>query len=475
MSGLIFGAFAANAGDADVWLYTGQENSSGQPIATDITLGDGPLGLNTGSNIDANDGGPLLFGFNDSIYFDGNVNGVEELFVYNQTSSVLTEIQPPTAQAGNGLWPEDFTAYDDFVYFMGRTANTNTYFLWTTNGTAAGTTPVGPPVVASPVVNGSLAVYDPKGSGIGGFGDNNLYFNGVGVHGVNSSTDDLFAYNSLGGAFTDISFGAAGVSKAGLNPLNAVAALSDGFLENTTDDLFMAGRNAKGKEDLFMYNGSSLVDIKGGDSITGITPWDITPVSTTETIGSTTFSVAGVYFSGLNSQGERGLYFANGQETLSSGAPGDFVAAGAGFGGAPGGLDPGDIVSLNGMVYFTGNDNYAVHGGEDSRGLFEYDPITQKTKELIKSSTLNLTAGYNEQSSSISDPTYGSTNPPTMAVFNGELFFTALNPNASGAASVDQIYEYSGSGAAPTKFFGAGPNPNQDLSTNGSPSSLFSF
>ncbi len=113
------------------------------------------------------------------------------------------------------------------------------------------------------------------------------------------------------------------------------------------------------------------------------------------------------------------------------------------------GLDPYDITALNGNVYFTGADS---HG----RGLFEYDPATSKLTELIASTKLNFGDNF--------DPGWGAGSPITMAASGGELYFSASNPNATGAASVDQLYAYSGSGAAPTHFITGGslnssPNP----------------
>ena len=43
-----------------------------------------------------------------------------------------------------------------------------------------------------------------------------------------------------------------------------------------------------------------------------------------------------------------------------------------------------------------------------------------------------------------------------MGVFGGKLYFGADNPTASGAASVPQLYEYSGSGPSATLLLVAG-------------------
>lgn len=75
---------------------------------------------------------------------------------------------------------------------------------------------------------------------------------------------------------------------------------------------------------------------------------------------------------------------------------------------------------------------------------------------MIASNVLDLGNQY--------ESSWGNESPITMGVYNNELYFVASNPNASGAASVDQLYAYSGSGATPTHFvtgssLNSSPNP----------------
>jgi len=396
----------SNTGESDLFVYDG----SGTPI--DLTADFGPdegAGIVDGYDNEIGaldvDPGPVIAAAGGNVFFSGNYNGLDTLFVYNGTS--VTELEPANAW-GSGIIPQDLVADGAKVFFVGINAEGDSV-LWRSKGTVASTKEV----AGSPTDLGDMTLQ----SGI-------LFFR-----------DDaqLEAFNTATGAFSAVG------GPAGLAPQDLLSAYSSGLFFTPSTNLFMAGTDAAGHQNIYMQNGSTLEQFRSNVYSGGMNPEQLTGLTTLIALNSTTtLNDSGVYFSGVdNADGERGLYFVNANSGASLTGVSkhqaiDIVASDSS--GSGNGLDPYDLTAFKGELYFTGNDSYS-----SGRGLFVYNPATSSATELIKSTQLDLTDGY--------VASWGAANAPTLAVYGGELYFGAANPNAFGAASVNQLYEYSGSGS----------------------------
>ncbi len=264
MASLYFEALSNN-GYGDVYIYSGSGSPLDITAAIDLQLsneggGGGAVGL-YGDEPTIEDGGSDLFGYSGMVYFNGWNEGEQELYAYNNSTQAL-QIFNPTVW-GSGVNPEDFTAYNGTVYFVG-TAGSGYQELYAANGSSSGAAKVS----NAWVDDGQMAAYD-----------NRLFFDGELLtsteQGYVTGTPDLLRYNSANGNFVDVSHGAAHVSANGLNPQDMVTAQSSGLFQDAETLLFMAGTDGQGHENLFVYDGATLTHVTGG-AATGLDPLDIT-------------------------------------------------------------------------------------------------------------------------------------------------------------------------------------------------------
>jgi hypothetical protein len=287
---------------------------------------------------------------------------------------------------------------------------------------------------------------------------NLIHFGAATGDGVNN---DLWSYDPSTGNYNQISM-------TGLNPQFLSSGQSDGFLENPSDVLFMSGFDSEGHQQLFCYNGSSIVQYAGRGA-QGLQPTYITHMASSYTIEGLTESDAGFYFSGVvPDTAKRSLYFANvgsGVGFTGGGENAAYELATSALGGTGNGLYPRDLTSLNGKLYFTGDDSYA--GSEvfyPSRGLYVYNPFAPDPKypqypanyqltELVYASekgfNLNLTV------SNLIYNTPDGQGPRTMVAYNNALYFSALDSNNNLG-----LYEYNPSetNPAPKQITGSSSN-----------------
>jgi hypothetical protein len=372
----------------------------------------GLLGNNFGT------GGPELLSADGSVFLRGeDKNGTLALFVYTPPSSgtasgTAKEIVGVVGTGGNanfnGLDPTDFVAYNGNVYFNGENSSGTPYDpgLWITDGTTAGTHEI----AGTPFDPDNMAVYNGE-----------LYMNGKGADG----TQDLFAYNpntNTGRPFieitpnlnpTDLTDAAAGTYV--FDPLTG----KDTLNSNPSHDLFMNANNA-----LYVSKGSTPTEISAAQ---GTNPEDIVAVSTpaqpsffSQNRGDLV-QYDGVVFSGVDSKGERGLWFSDGTSGGTREIPGTS------------GLDPYDITFASNKieVFFTGNDGGAGGAG---RGLFVYLPNFNVVEEVLNSSQFNFGSQYNNGNNS--GVNFGDFNPNTLTMDNGNLYFNAAQPGHG-----TQLYE----------------------------------
>jgi ELWxxDGT repeat protein len=372
-------------------------------------------GGNLGNTVDAI--GPIALSFDGYIYLraaDNQDHG--GLFVYQESLAGAAggkELDGAIGANDYGLDPADFVQYYGKVYFNGDDSNNNRG-LWVTDGTTAGTKEITAPQSSpSPSSPDYMTVYK-----------NVLYMDGGGA---------LWSYNSKSPANADpfIRITGTGFDPTELTVADEGTYTADPFtgksniLTNPPQDLYMSGVDGKGKDGLFVYNGSgSPTEVYAGSASGGINPNDMQSLGTqTGTYVSGAqfgvfFKQNGVIFSGVDDNNrDRGLWVSDG----TTGGTKE-IAKSSAFGASD--LDPFDITVDGGAIYFTAND------GGPGRGLFVYVPSLQNTVEVIKSSQYDLTDNYNPNDAF-------NENPTTMSVVNGNLYFGAT-PASGGSA---QLYE----------------------------------
>ena len=394
MSGMVYEDFNGDV----VLLENGQQKVIG---------GNGAAADSSGNLADSTiDGGDPVFSYGGNIYF----NGSDNLMVFANNSNFATNTaQDISAENSNawsgGLDPQDFVAYDSSVYFVGLDSNANKG-LWVTNGTASGTHEV----AGSPQDNGQMAVYNSA-----------LYFNGPG--------GDLESYNLSNAGNAQHGFSAVAGS-AGLNPQDMISAPYSALWGDSGTDLFMNGTDASGNKDLYIYNGSTLTQL----GAKGLNPQDLTAVTTNVPIEGLNFVYSAVYFNGVDTaSGKRGLFMADPGDSAIGTSP-SYVneVANSSAGGSAYGLNPQDITTLNGLVYFAGGDNTNPtdpHG----EGLWVYNPATPNVAphEIVLASGAVLnSANYDlDMNSSV----LGTLAHPQaqIAASGGELYFSATHGNTN--------------------------------------------
>jgi hypothetical protein len=477
MSGLIFEASDNNntssAYVTDVFLYSGGSSPTNITSKIEGQLLEGGLGAGicNGNGI-GSPGGATLLEYNGKIYFSGGYSGPETgfnggvttLYVYNPSAPTVFD---PNDSAnnnpayiwlenawGSGVNPVNLVGFNGLIYFMGIFSDGN-YYLWYSDGTPENTAPVPNSPTIRPYLgesNVAIAVYNIN------VYKNLIHFGAATGDGVNN---DLWSYDPSTGNYNQISM-------TGLNPQFLSSGQSDGFLENPSDVLFMSGFDSEGHQQLFCYNGSSIVQYAGGGA-QGLQPTYITHMAASYTIEGLTGSDAGFYFSGVvPDTAKRSLYFANvgsGVIFTGGGENAAYELATSTLGGTGNGLYPRDLTSLNGKLYFTGDDSYA--GSEvsyPSRGLYVYNPFAPDPKypqypanyqltELVYASekgfNLNLTV------SNLIYNTSDGQGPRTMVAYNNALYFSALDSNNNLG-----LYEYNPSetNPAPKQITGSSSN-----------------
>ena len=124
-----------------------------------------------------------------------------------------------------------------------------------------------------------------------------------------------------------------------------------------------------------------------------------------------------VCFSGINQSGHRELWMSQGtNETTSNIHIPSFSGVTS--------HDPYNITAFRNKLYFTANDT-----GTGARGLFVYDPVANKTTEIINSSVADLNPPGDWQAG------WGDKNQYTLTVFNNQLYFCATS--GSGQESLN--------------------------------------
>jgi ELWxxDGT repeat protein len=408
MSKLIFEGLTSTGGNVAGELF--MEDSSGQYVPISLNgaaanyipqVGDelGFIGGAVGPEMITLDGSVFLQAYDQSSQYG--------LFVYTPASggnpAQSVELGKQSAPNSFGIDPTDFVVYDNHVYFNGKDQS-NDSTLYVIDGLNTGSTPAN----ASNATLRPIAQLDPS-SMVAYDGD--LY--------MNDGADNLIAYNDASSTpFTSIA--------QGLNPSDMTVGtvgtiIGAAWLTTLPTDLFMNAPDGQGNG-LWVYNSSnpnSLAEIAAGPNrITdaqgnhGIDPVDIVAMDSSYSLTVNKFEsyhvdVDAVYFSGVDSSGQRGLWISQGTSASTTEIKGTS------------GLDPYDLTALNGDLYFTGNDG-------TRRGLFVYIPETGKVTEVAgphstnaATNGLDLTDGY--QSS------WGNLNQNTITVSNGDLYFGAAH------------------------------------------------
>jgi hypothetical protein len=378
--------------------------------------------------------GPVLFYADDKIYtMAGSVVGAqqdnnEQLLVWDTHGK--SDLRDWTCQVinpynGSSFQPQGFAAYDGLVYFNGQNFDTLTNELYSTDGT-------------------SVTQISPSGSGLDpsslcvAFGQ--LFFSGN-----NGSDNVLYAYDGSGEPYqvADVynpqylivsNYGASFFPSGGIGPT------IPGFPPPTPKiPLFMSGQDSPGGPTwLYRYDadGSVTKIAPASAPSSGLQPYGLAGLSwqTTSVVSlpwdhnaKLPIYHAAVCFSGLHHNGKRGLWISGGTSETTTQI--DF--------GLPSGLDlnPFNLTSLNGMLYFTGQDinnlpqNKTNEGpGAPGYGLYAYNPLTGDISEVINSGAYDFTF----------NAVFGGLNQPTMTAFNSDLYFGALS-NLTTASSPETV------------------------------------
>jgi hypothetical protein len=346
------------------------------------------------------------------------------------TSTIQTYMLPDGVP-DSGLNPVNLVGFNGLIYFMGEASDG--YCLWSSDGTSANTAPVpnSPSILNYAIVNEeagpAIAVYNI-----------NVYQNLIhfGAASGDGNNNDLWSYDPSTRIFNQI-------STTGLNP----QFLSSGQSGGSSDVLFMSGSDSNDDQQLFCYNGSSIVQYAGGGD-NGLQPTYITHMA------SSSSTDEGFFFSGVDPYtGLRGIYFA---KVITGFGENSAVAVSTStLGGTVNGLYPRDFVSLNGKLYFTGDDSYAGSGvAYPTRGLYVYDPAAPRPQKKDYDANYRLTelvyasgngGNLNLSVTNLIYTTPDGEGPRTMVAYNNSLYFSAYDSGGNIG-----LYEYNPSETNPS-------------------------
>jgi hypothetical protein len=415
---IFFGVDAANQNT--LWKSNGSASGTKPIINADI-------GVNTGGSLNIPD--RVLLYHNNHIYIQAQLpNGPNLLLVWSAANPNPSPFNY-VGNASDNLLPQGFTIYEstssNLVYFNGTFATdselTTVQELFATNGTQAGTTLIGGPV--SGLTPTSLTVAFKK-----------LFFSGYNGA-FDSNSNPIFVLFSYDGNGTPAPVGVDVVNPADL----AVGFAGTSIAIEVDPDLpflppppqppvFMSGEDAStsGKRWLYQYDGSHLTKIAPTSaSSSGLAPYNLANMAwlTTRQVGPFDLALRhwGMFFSGVNHAGHRGLWLSMGTSLTTS----EITMGGATI------SEPYNLTVFNDKLYFTANDS----GG---RGLFVYDPTKNAATEIIKSSAANLDPGIWQSG-------WEDLNQITMTAMGSHLYFSASGPTgSSGLESEPNLWRTDG-------------------------------
>jgi ELWxxDGT repeat protein len=271
----------------------------------------------------------------------------------------------------------DFTVYDGEVLFNGvDTAGDRG--LWTTNGTAAGTTEVGgvPGAAGYTGISGAASTgVDPSDMTV---------FNGAVLFNGEDTAHHLGLWVTNGTApGTHEITGIANASSTGIDPTDMTV---------FGNEVLFNGVDASGLSGLWVTNGAA----GGTNEITGIAGADPSGLNPTD------LTVFGdeVLFSGLDQNGDPQLWVTNGT------AAGTQELTGI-TGANASGIAPSDLTVFNGEVLFSGHDT------TNHFQLWETNGTVAGTQEVTTA------------------PAFPGLAPSNMEVFDGQVLFQGLDSNGS--------------------------------------------
>ncbi len=356
------------------------------------------------------------------------------------------------ANSALGLTPQGLFPYMGNAYFSGLNDNSGppTRDLWSSNGTIAGTTAL----TASSINPQYLTV-----------AYNKLFFNGVYTDG----NEYLFSYDANGAG---LSLPLAPSMGDNFNPyclatshLGAYLHLMDLFKQ---PQLFMGGTASDGTIGLYHFDGSVFTLLSGVG--VNLQPCNLVSLEWYTAVEHATglrfpikigneilqgpielislYDNFALFFSGIDSVDSEGNVFRGLWTSQGTPATTKKVAASSHAGLS---LDPYNLTSFDGKLYFTGNDSPTTSG----RGLFCCDS-TGATTHIFKSSRYNFNSYCGSEGTHIYNSSWNGSPPPanthnlteapagnecpfTMAAFGGSLYF-----NCTGADGDAALYSWDG-------------------------------
>ena len=353
----------------------------------------------------------MLLDYGKTILAQGFSGGTTVLWIY-------TKPVPPTTTGAythfdfepTGTPPAfGFVEYKGLVYFNGARFATGSD-LFSTSGTVAGTIPV----TTSSLNPTSLAV-----------AYNKLFFAG------GSDPNTLYSYDGSSSPPASVGVDVGSPSSLTVAFVGTLFVLPDPnlpFFHPPQPPLFMSGQDLSGTW-LFKYDDSSLTKIAPTTApSSGLAPFNLVNLGWVQSTRVGPFNLEtwhrALCFSGLvNNNGARKVWISLGTSGSTNHIPMPSVQGLAN-------PFPYDLTALNGMLYFTDYDTAAADGLGLGRGLFVYDPVTNETRQIIKSAAYNLDPG-NLQTG------WNAKSQYTLAIFNNKLYFNATK--AGGKTSLWRI------------------------------------
>jgi ELWxxDGT repeat protein len=328
----------------NVVLFEGEDSSGHPQLWQTNGTAAGTIELAGILGISATGLGPVdltPYDANQVLFGGAGASGLCGLWVTNGTAAGTHELTGIAGEAttGSGLFPSDLTNYNGEIVFSGRGAN-GLCGLWVTNGTAAGTHEL--------AVAGALAT--PQGLLLGGLNPSQLTaYNGYVFFSGDDASGRVELWETDGTASGTHELSVAGAATVGqdIGP----PGLSPSDLTVFNDQILFSGNDAHSQTGLWETNGTAA----GTHELTGIAGAMTTGVG----LDPSDFTVYNgeVLFSGIDSNGQYGLWETNGT------AAGTHELTGiAGEATTGSGLLPQHLTNYNGELLFTGCDSSGQYG-----------------------------------------------------------------------------------------------------------------